>query len=161
VIFHRPGHAQKRSRPSFIQSHLRDNEERWLTAIAKAPNLGVTAWAAQAPGSIDRAQAGHHYFACVIIWPIFGAIAVSRSLTDQRTTFRASGRTKKAMLDDAPNRRRPVGVEKDYPECSCREIEAREIHKYEIIADRDHWRLLVCTSVLIVPTAQCRWSLGC
>jgi hypothetical protein len=32
--------------------------------------------------------------------------------------------------------------------------------KYEIIAARDHWRLLLCTSVLIVPTAQCRWSLG-
>ena len=64
------------------------------------------------------------------------------------------------MLDDAPNQRRSVVVEKDYSECSCREIEAREIHKYEIIAARNHWRLLLCTSVLIVPTAQCRWVLG-
>lgn len=44
---------------------------------------------------------------------------------------------------------------------SLTEIEAREMHRYEIIAARNHWRLLLCTSVLIVPTAQCRWSLGC
>jgi hypothetical protein len=30
------------------------------------------------------------------------------------------------------------GLEKDSPVCSCREIEAREIHKYEIIATRNH-----------------------
>ena len=33
--------------------------------------------------------------------------------------------------------------------CSCGEIDAREIHKYEIIAVGTHWRLLLCTSVLI------------
>jgi hypothetical protein len=37
-----------------------------------------------------------------------------------------------SLLDDAAKPRRPVGVEKDYPECSCREIETGEIHKYEL-----------------------------
>jgi hypothetical protein len=51
-------------------------------------------------------------------------------------------------------------LKKGYPECSCREIEVGEIHKYEIIAARDHRRLLLCISVLIALAAQCRWSLG-
>jgi hypothetical protein len=61
---------------------------------------------------------------------------------------------KKGTLDDAPNRRRPVGVlKKNRPEFSCREIDAREIHKYEIIAPKDHRGFLLCTGILIVPTA--------
>jgi hypothetical protein len=93
----------------------------------------------------------------VIIWPIFCVIAVSRSLADQHTTFSERAHQTNGMLDERVKPKVSVGVEKDYPECSCREIDAREIHKYEIIA---YWRLLLCTSVLIVPTAQCRWSLG-
>ena len=63
----------------------------------------------------------------------------SGSLAEQHTTFRVSARTKKrGTLDDAPKQRRSVGVEKDYPECSCREIEAREIHKHGIVAARNH-----------------------
>jgi hypothetical protein len=59
------------------------------------------------------------------------------------------------MLDDASNRRRPVGVEKDYPECSCREIDAREILSWVefrgSIDDSDAFHRLVCGIRGVMP----------